>query len=279
MLVLWVAILTTFTVTHAEFTVPPNDAYVTDEVEVLTEEQELQLEEKLKLYAEATSNEIAILIVPTLNEEPEAETAVAILRKWGIGDSDKNNGVLILHNYNERRVFISVGYGLEGALPDLVIDGILQKDMTPSFREGNYFAGYSKIIDALIGHIGGEYTAERYTKSEFSYSGIFFFLFFFLEALISFLRRTKSWWQGGVIGAVVGIVLLFIEGWWLAIPVFIVLGLIIDYIVSTIGFMAGASTGGRTGYGYRSSTSRRRSGGFRGFGGGSGGAGGAGRSY
>ena len=102
------------------FEVPPNDGFVTDTAGVLTEDQEADLEQKLQIYREQTSNEIAILIVDSLKGEVIADVAVQIGRAWGIGTKDNDNGILLLMAYQEREIFLGTGYGLEGAVPDIV---------------------------------------------------------------------------------------------------------------------------------------------------------------
>ena len=261
------------------FTIPPNDGFITDQVGLLTWQQEEGIEARLQAYQRSTSNEIAILIVSTLNGRPEAEVAVDVIRKWGIGTSENNNGVLLLHMYDDRRVYIAVGYGLEGVLPDLVVDGIIQTDIAPDFREGDYALGYSKAIDALEKHIGNEYTAERYKARSDSFHRILFILFLLFEPIAAILGRTRSWWLGGIFGLAGGIVLVALYGWWLSIPILTIIGLFFDYIVSRSAIGMGNSRYRRGSSGYYRSSSRRSRSTFGGFGGGSAGGGGAGRSY
>lgn len=263
------------------FVVPLNDGFVTDEVGILSEAEEQQLEQALSTYRAETSNELAILIIPTLEGRADSDVAVEVIRDWGIGTAENNNGVLLLHAYEDRRIYIGVGYGLEGALPDLVVDGIIQTDMVPDFQTGDYAAGFTKAIDSLTKHIGGEYTAERYENSSSS-AGTWLFIFFvLLQPIAAWLGSTKQWWQGGVVGLIGGIILVISFSWWLSIPILVVLGLLFDYIVSKSGISTKKGRPYRmTPWGTTRSYSGRSSGrGFGGFGGGSSGGGGAGRSY
>lgn len=280
-LLIGVAVMMTIPPSTSAFDLPANDGYVTDTAGVLSEEQDQTLEQALLQYKNETSNEIAVVIVPDLQGEAIEDVALEIGRTWGIGSS-KDNGILMLVSYADRQIRIEVGYGLEGAVPDLVAKGIIDTDIVPAFRDGDYFAGIQSAIQSLQKHIGGEYTAERYA-SETDTSGIFAFLFFFgfmfFQWIVAILARTKSWWLGGVLGGIGGVVLTALYTWWTSIPLLILIGLALDYVVSKTyqakkrsspwwaGGNWGPGGGGRFGGG--------SGGGFGGFGGGSFGGGGA----
>ncbi len=272
-------VLLTFTGTAFAFEVPPNDGYVTDIANVLSPDQESALESDLTAYQNETSNEIAILIVETLEGESIADAAVEIGRKWGVGQADFNNGIMIVIAYADRKLFIATGYGMEGAVPDIVAKGIIDEDITPYFKQGKYFEGISAGISALKKHIGGEYTAERFKKKKSDSSGaawIFFVCFILLQWLSAIFARTKSWWLGGIVGSVAGIILVMIYSWWISIPILALIGFLLDYAVSQnykknrgkASWWAGGG-GGRGG----------SSGGFGGFSGGSFGGGGSGGGW
>ncbi len=265
--------------TLATFIIPPNDGFVTDLASILTSEQQSLLETELQEYREKTSNEIAIVIFSDLSDEPIENVGLAIGREWGIGSKGKNNGILILVDYAGRNVRFDVGYGLEGAVPDIVAKGIIDTDIVPNFRDAKYFDGLLQAVLSIQKHIGGEFTAERYSEAqqESSSAGIAFLLFFFLfQWMISILGRTKSWWLGGVFGGMGGLTLALLFGWWLTIPFLIPLGLLLDYLVSKNYHSRGRTSwwaGG--GWGPGSSRFGEGRGGFGGFGGGGFGGGGA----
>ena len=269
-----------FIPTVLAFDVPPNDGLVTiatlPDTTVLTRADRDRLEAELEAYDRETTNQIAIVILQSLQGEPIEDVGITIGRKWGIGSS-KNNGILIVFSYDDREARIDVGYGLEGAVPDIVAGGIINTDMIPKFREGDYAGGFEAAVDSLKKHIGGEYTADRYTESENGGVAPFliFFLFVAFQATLAFLARSKSWWQGGVIGAVGGVVLVLLFGWWLAIPLLTVLGLFVDFIVSRAPSGRRGSRWGGGGFGGGGFGGGSSGGGFGGFGGGSFGGGGA----
>lgn len=267
---------------YAAFTVPVNDGLVTDEAAVLTEDQKETVKSVLLQYQKDTSNEIAVLIVKNLGGVTPVDAAVEVGRKWGVGSKEKDNGILMLVSYEDREIFIATGYGLEGAVPDIVASGIVNEDMVPAFRQGLYFEGIMAGIDSLKKHIGGEYTADRYKQDTDApaVAWLFFLLFIGANWLGAIFSRTKSWWLGGVVGGIGGMLLTIWYGWWLSIPFLVVVGLIFDFIVSNMPAGSGRGRGGRGGFGGGSfGGGSSGGGGFGGFGGGSFGGGGAGGKW
>ena len=270
--------LNLFSTVALAISIPPNDGYVTDAAGILSKEDEATLEESLKAYKDMTSNEIAIVIVPSLEGDAIEDAGLQIARTWQVG-STKNNGILILVAYAEREVRIDVGYGLEGAVPDIVAKGIIDADMVPAFRDAAYGTGLVSAVDSLKKHIGGEYTAERYTvepDAPFFTPVAFFLIFILFQWGLAILGRSKSWWLGGVLGGIGGVVLTIAFAWWLSIPFLIFLGLFLDFIVSKNYKSRGKTRWWAGGGGFGGGGSSGSSGGgFGGFGGGSFGGGGA----
>ena len=128
---------------------------------VLSPEQEAALERKLVAYDDSTSNQIAVVLVPTLNDYPIEEYALALYRKWGIGNKKTNNGILILAAIEDRKIRIEAGYGLEGAVPDITANQIITNDIAPSFRSGDYYDGIDKATNSIMAAAAGEYTAPK----------------------------------------------------------------------------------------------------------------------
>ncbi len=265
--------------TSLAFEVPPNDGFVTDTAGILKPEEDAQLELMLAQYQKETTNEIAVVILQSLAGEPIADAAVAIGRKWGVGTRESNNGVLLVIAYEDHSIFLATGYGLEGALPDIVAKGIIDTEIAPQFRDGNYYEGVTAGVLAIEKHIAGEYKADRYASSGSGgalFPWFLFFVFILFNWCAAVFAKTKSWWLGGVVGGVLGILYTFLFSFWYSIPILVVVGLIFDYIVSQVTGrsrkwgMGGGS--GRWGGGLGGGSG---SGGFGGFGGGSFGGGGA----
>lgn len=128
---------------------------------VLEADQVKFLEEKLVAFDDSTSIQIAVVILPNLQDYEPVDFAVKLGREWGVGNKKTNNGVVILLSMEEgrRRVFIAPGYGLEGALPDITCKQIIENEVIPQFKQGNYFRGIDQAADAIIQASKGEYKA------------------------------------------------------------------------------------------------------------------------
>jgi uncharacterized protein len=141
---------------------------VNDFAGILSSGQIRHLEQKLVNFDDSSSSQIVVLIVKSLNGLSKEEFADRVGEKWGVGQQDKDNGVIVLikPNYgNEKgQARISVGYGLEGAIPDAITKRIVENDMVPYFKAGDYFTGIDKATTTLISLAKGEYTADEYKK-------------------------------------------------------------------------------------------------------------------
>lgn len=140
---------------------PQPPRLVNDLAGVLSADQVSALERKLVAYDDSTSSQIAVVLVNTLNDYPIEEYALKLYRDWGIGNKQTNNGILILAAIDDRKIRIEVGYGLEGAIPDITANQIIQNDIGPSFRGGDYYDGLDKATNSLIKAAAGEYTAPE----------------------------------------------------------------------------------------------------------------------
>jgi uncharacterized protein len=257
------------------------DGFVNDYANVMSYEQVQRLESKIKAFEEASSSEIAVVIIPSLEEDTIENFAVELFEDWGIGKKEKDNGVLILIAVNDRQMRIETGYGVEGYLTDAQCFWIIDDVMKPAFREGNYYEGINEAVDKIMSASEGEEIPSA-EEDEIEAMPVIFFVGFFFLWLAGILGRTKSWWLGGVIGGVLGIFVTLITNpsvGLISTIVFIPLGLLIDYLVSR-AYKEGKDkgsvpwwAGGGRGSGGSSS------GGFGGFGGGSSGGGGASGSW
>lgn len=129
----------------------------------LTQQQVDALEQKLFRYDDSTSNQIAIVVVESLEGYSADEFALELGRKWGVGNKEFNNGVVILIStggtQGKRKAAISVGYGLEGAIPDITAKSIIDNNIIPNFKEGNYYRGLDVATDNIIKAAEGRYKA------------------------------------------------------------------------------------------------------------------------
>lgn len=141
---------------------------VNDFVGLLTSEQQNALEQKLEAFDRKTSTQIAVVAVDDLDGYAPGDYAQRLYDKWGIGRKGKDNGILILVKpktaASNGQVFISVGYGLEGVAPDITAGRIIDTEMLPEFRKGDYYAGIDRAATVLMKLTEGEFTADAYGK-------------------------------------------------------------------------------------------------------------------
>lgn len=131
--------------------------FVTDNANVLSQDEKDRLEEKLKALSDSSSNQIVVVLIPTLGDNDIEEYAHTLFRSWGIGQKKMNNGVLILSAINDHKIRVEVGLGLEGAIPDVTAKDIIATCIKPSFKESKYFEGLDSGTTALSKAAVGEY--------------------------------------------------------------------------------------------------------------------------
>ncbi|MCS7078393.1 MAG: TPM domain-containing protein, partial [Bacteroidia bacterium] len=192
-----------FTALKAQIPEKPT-GYVNDFVGVLHAAEKQQLEEKLTHFEEQTSNQIFVLIYPSLQGKAIEEFTHEVARKWRIGQKDKNNGVLLAIFVNERKIRIEVGYGLEGALPDITAKQIIENNIKPALRSNHYYqaieAGTTAIIQATKGEYTGTGQSAYKTKSAHKKrSGVGLFTMIFVVGLIIliFISAIRSMSRNG----------------------------------------------------------------------------------
>ncbi len=173
---------------------------VNDFAGILTPQQKDALERKLVDFDRETSTQIAVVTVDDLNGYAPGDFAQRLLEKWGVGGKKNNNGVVFLvkpkTGQSRGEVFISVGYGLEGVIPDITAGHILDREVVPSFRNGDYYSGIDRGVDALIALSKGEYTATKEDEGP-SPVAVVIFLIITLIFVIAGSRHNKRGGRGG----------------------------------------------------------------------------------
>jgi uncharacterized protein len=215
---------------------------------VLTADQKQALEQKLDLFDDSTSSQVAVVIVPSLGNYDISDYSFQLGRAWGIGTKKSNNGVVLMicTDPGNHRIFIATGYGLEGALPDVTCKQIIDEVITPQFKGNDFYAGIDEGTDAIIKATKGEYSAPAgYNQQSITPAKIIFLILIIIIILRMFIGG-----KGGGTYASRGGFAPFLGG-----------------------FLLG---GGLGGFGDGGDSS---GGGFGGFGGGSFGGGGAGGSW
>ncbi len=179
---------------------PPRlvNTFFSESQQFLSPQQEEQLNNKLVNFAKNTSNQICIVAIDELKGAEPAQYATWIIQQWGLGQKDKRNGVVVLvklpsQKDPRRTLFIATGYGLEGAIPDLMTKKIRENEIVPYFKTGDFFQGLDKGTDALMKAAQGEYNVKMKSKPEDSTAGIFFFLFIIIIIVVI----ARSFFKGG----------------------------------------------------------------------------------
>lgn len=145
--------------------VPPRPNHLVDDLaDMLSPDEENQLEQKLVAESDSTSVQIAILTIEDLNGYEIASLAFKIGDAWGIGGPHQDNGVLILVSKNDHAVFIATGKGMEGPVPDVTAKKIIDNIIVPNFRNEDYYAGLDQATTAIIKLAAGEFVDELQNK-------------------------------------------------------------------------------------------------------------------
>ncbi len=235
---------------------------VNDFANVLTSGQVAQFEAELSQFARSTSTQIVVVTVPSLNGYDPGDFAFRLGEKWGVGQSDKDNGVVVLFKPktadSRGQVYVAVGYGLEGIIPDATANrDIVDGAMIPHFKTGDVYGGLREGTQIIMGLASKEFTAQEYHEKVSSGGGgagivgiLFFFgMIFFISSVFG---RRRRYYSGGS-----------------NLPFWLLLG----------GMMSSGNHRGSYGNFSSGSGGFGGGGGFGGFGGGGFGGGGAGGSW
>src|SRR5690349_14504157 len=136
--------------------IPPLKARVTDLTNTLNAQQRDALEQTLAEFEQRKGAQIAVLMLPTTQPETVEQYAVRVQESWRLGRKGVDDGVLLVVAKNDRRLHIEVGYGLEGILPDAIAKRIIDNDITPRFREGDFYGGIRAGVDRIMRVVEGE---------------------------------------------------------------------------------------------------------------------------
>lgn len=182
----------------AALEVPNYTSPVTDLDGLLSDDARSALEQKILTYREQSQNEIAVLIIPSLEGESLEDYAHEVFNTWGVGKAEGDNGVLFLMAVGDRQARIEVGYGLEESLTDLEAGRLVQRDspMAQSFRAGNWDEGIEAVVDGVITAIGGEYDPAPLPVDDvpgfLPFIFPIFFIIWVLFIVISGIRQAKK---------------------------------------------------------------------------------------
>lgn len=245
--------------------IPALKARVTDLTQTLSAEQQSQLDAKLSAFEQQSGSQIAVLIVPSTQPEDIAQYSIRVADAWKLGREKPDDGLLILVAKDDHKMRIEVGYGLEGAIPDLTAKRIITEVMAPSFKQGDFYGGINNALDKLIALISGEQlpAPNKQSSDNLSFENILPILLFGGLILGGILRAIFGNFFGGALnGCAIGVLAWLLGGGIFAAILFGVIAFLFTLIgpvgLSQMG--GGGFGGGRSGGGF--------SGGGGGFGGG-----------
>jgi uncharacterized protein len=266
--------------------VPGLSARVIDQTGTLDVTQQAELTAKLEMIEQQSGSQVVVLLVPSTLPEDIAAYSQRVADSWKIGRRDIGDGLLIVVAKADRRVRIEVAKTLEGAIPDLAADRVIEAQITPAFRAGNYAGGLNAGVDQLGALIRGEALPEPDPRgggnrsSGETHNDPFVLIFLAIVFIGPFFGRVF----GRKVGALGTATASAALGWWLTASVLVAIGggLAALLYVALIGMRMARqswSSGGSSGTPYGSWGDHRGGGGFSSGGGGDFGGGGASGSW
>ncbi|WP_334056615.1 TPM domain-containing protein [Polaribacter sp. P097] len=197
---LFIAILFSLQTFAQGFQIPEKPKFQTsvyDYVNLLSQSQKSNLENKLVRYSDTTSTQIVVAIINSTEGENINYLAANWGEEWGIGDAEKDNGVLILLAKNDRKIAIQVGKGVEYLLTDFQSKRIIERVIIPEFRKGDFYGGLDKGSDYIFKTLQGEFKGTRIQEEKGFDPGIVFFILLIVIFFIIISRGNKNNRGGG----------------------------------------------------------------------------------
>jgi uncharacterized protein len=190
-----------FQIGFSQFTIPPVPDFQTsvyDYANLLSSTEKAQLEEKLIKYSDSTTTQIVVVTVPTINGEDIGILTPKWGHEWGIGQAKEDNGVFILLAEQERKIWISPGYGVEDRLTAGITGEIVRNVIIPEFKAGSYYNGLDKGADVIFDALKGKYKGSRIEDSgEGDFFPILIFILFFIILIIIISKNKNNGGNGG----------------------------------------------------------------------------------
>lgn len=174
----------------AQVTPEPAGRWVVDDAGILSSSTEYMLTQLLEQEEDSSGNQVLVMTIASLDGETIEACANRLFNRYGIGDKHDNNGVLLLVAYDEHKIRIEVGYGLEPYLTDLTAKHIIDYDITPEFKKGDFDQGTINGVKSILGVIHGTYTPRKKMGSDEVYALVFLSLFLILFTFLG--AKTKG---------------------------------------------------------------------------------------
>jgi uncharacterized protein len=189
----------------AEVIPPPPSAHFNDYAKLVDAGAARALDNELAQFERDTSNQIIVAIFPRMQTDSSVEDyTVRVAQSWRVGQKDRKNGAVLFVFAQEHQVYIQVGYGLEGALPDALCKQIIENEIVPRFRAGDFTGGITAGVHAVLAATRGEYRGTGRTQDERSETNprgalfpILLFVVIFVLIARSASRRNVLYQRGG----------------------------------------------------------------------------------
>lgn len=203
-------------------TFPKLTGRVADEAHLLSPEQAAALDAKLAALEQQSQRQMVIATIPSLEGYDIEDYGYRLGRAWGIGDKQRNDGLLLIVAPNDRQVSIEVGYGLEGIVSDAVASEIRRNEIVPHFKAGDYAGGIIAATDKLVTQLqlpedearkvaaNAEQRQRKAKEPRFDFGTVVFLVIFFLFFVLPFLRALRG---GGRRYGAPGVMIFPTGGW------------------------------------------------------------------
>jgi len=177
--------------------IPKEQTSVYDFVKLLSPTEKQSLEYKLIKYSDTTSTQIVVAIISTTKGENIGLLTPKWAQQWGIGQAKEDNGVFILLAKDDRKIWISPGYGVEHKLTAGIVGELTRTVIIPEFKRGDYYSGLNKGVDAIFQVLIGEYQGTRQSDNdEFPFAFIILFIVVFIIILIGIAKNRRGGFGG-----------------------------------------------------------------------------------
>ncbi len=164
---IYLVVLVAINLQAAEVIPAKPDRYFNDYAHVVSTSAALRFNEQLAQFERETSNQVVVAVFPKMQSASDiADYTQRVAQSWGVGQKERRNGIVLFVFVQDRKMFIQVGYGLEGALPDATAFDITEHRIKPHFRSGDYEGGLAEGIDSILKAIRGEYKGSGKTITE-----------------------------------------------------------------------------------------------------------------
>jgi uncharacterized protein len=178
---------------------PAPAAYFNDYANVVSPGTAAQLNQTLENFERQSSAQIVVAIFPKLQSDSDvADYAVRVFRSWGVGQKDKNNGAVLFVFAQDHKLFLATGYGLEGVLPDALCKRIIDEQITPRFKAGDFDGGLTAGVTAILAATKGEYHGTGRTVADQHQGSGIATVILIVAVILLVLLRSRSYRSGGL---------------------------------------------------------------------------------